>query len=116
MRAGSRGLRAGLERAAQLRDVGLQRVHRLRRRILAPQLVDQAIGRDDAVGRQQQADEHRALLSTAELQQPVVVADLERPEDPELQARAQVGLRGSSPPPSPNSGRFLMPSRVCHFE
>ena len=54
--------RAVAELLAQPRDVDLELLRGRRRRRLAPQLVDQPIGRDDLVGVQQQDREQRALL------------------------------------------------------
>ena len=54
------------ERAPQLGDVHLQRLGRGRRRVLAPQHVDQPLGRDDVLAvREQQHRQQRPLLGRA---------------------------------------------------
>ena len=60
-------------------------VRRGLRRLLAPELVEQAIGRDHLARADDQAAEQRALLLAAERDLPVVPHDLERPEDAELE-------------------------------
>ena len=55
------------------------------RRVVAPQGVDEEVGRDDLIRVQQEDGEQRALLLAAELQRLAVGgSDFERPEDPEL--------------------------------
>ena len=60
------------EQLAQLRHVDLDRVGGRRRRLLAPELVDQAIGRDDLIRVEDQDDEQRSPLRAAELERPPV--------------------------------------------
>ena len=52
--------------------------------MLAPQLVDEPVGRDDLARMDQQQAEERALLLPAERDRPGPVLELERTEDPEL--------------------------------
>jgi hypothetical protein len=54
------------ERLAQPRDMDLEGVVRGRRRIVGPQLLDQAVAGDDAIGLQQEDRQQRPLLRTAE--------------------------------------------------
>jgi hypothetical protein len=54
------------EGPAETRDVRLQRVGRARRRLLAPELVDQHVGADGLICSQEQDGEHGTLLATAE--------------------------------------------------
>ncbi|MGZ6651886.1 MAG: hypothetical protein ACXVHB_31200 [Solirubrobacteraceae bacterium] len=61
-------------------EAGLDR----RRRRLCPQLLDQLVARDRLVRMHEQEREQGALLRTAERQDSVVHAQLERAEDPEL--------------------------------
>ena len=60
-------------------------MRRRRRRLLAPELVDQAIGRDDLIRVEDQDDEQRSALRAAELERPPVGDGLQRPEDAEVQ-------------------------------
>ena len=72
------------ERLAQLGDAHLQRRAARIRRLLAPQVVDEPVGRHDLVNAQQQNREQRALLGARQRHQRVAVGDLERAEDPEV--------------------------------
>ena len=72
-----------VERLAKPRDVHLQALGSAGGRVLAPQLVDQSVGRNDLVGVQQQDRQHRALLARERKLTPCVT-DLERAEDPEF--------------------------------
>ena len=76
------------QRLAKLRDVDLEALRGGRRRTVAPELVDQAIGGDDLVAVKEQNGEHRALLRSAEGDLTSLRADLERPEDPKLHLRS----------------------------
>src|SRR5215204_5860817 len=82
--------RAGLrpERAADLEDGVLERLGRRRRRGLAPQGVDQPLGRDDLVAVDQQQRDQRALPPAAQPYRRGSVDDLERTEDPVVHVRA----------------------------
>ncbi len=74
----------GLQAAAQVGDVRLDRCRRRVRRGLAPQLVDQPIEGDDLVQVHQQDAQHGALARRTELDScPVVVNDCQWPEDPD---------------------------------
>src|SRR5207244_9028378 len=76
--------RVGSEQLAQRRDRVLEGGRRRSRRLLAPERLDQELGRDDVAGAEQQHGEHGALLLPAERQRlPVVVDDLERTEHAE---------------------------------
>ena len=87
----------GPERLPKLRDVVLDRVQRLLRRAHPPELVDQAVRRDDLVGTGEQQGEQRPLTLTAEWKRAVAVDHLQGAKDPEfhLSARSQ---RPLSPP------------------
>jgi hypothetical protein len=79
--------------------VDLDGVARRRRRVLGPQLLDQAIARDDPVGLQQQDRQQRALLRAAEREPVPVRANLERTEDAEVDAsRGPASLSRSRTP------------------
>ena len=72
------------ERLAQLRQVDVDRLARGRRRRLPPQVVDQALARDELV-RVQEQDSRGRVAPSASRARPVPVLDhLERPEDPKL--------------------------------
>ena len=68
----------------EIRDVGLQGVAGLPGRLLAPDLVDQGVGRHHLVGAHQEVGEDGALLRPAERQRTVARVDLERAEHTEL--------------------------------
>jgi hypothetical protein len=72
------------ERLPQLRDVHLEGRARSLRRLVSPNLVDQAIARDDAVRVQEEESQERALLPPAERYEPTVLLGLERAKDAEL--------------------------------
>jgi hypothetical protein len=82
--------RLGPERLAELRDEVLERGRRRSRRVLAPQVVDQAVGRDHLSRPQEQDRKQRALLLATQRQGFPAGEDLERTEDPELQHRVRV--------------------------
>ena len=69
------------EHAAKLRDGVVQRGDRVARRRPRPQLVDDAIPRDDLVRVQQEQDQERAQLLRRQLERAAAVLDLERPQD-----------------------------------
>jgi hypothetical protein len=54
------------------------------RRLVAPELVREAIGRHHPVGVQQENREQRALPGSAERERAIVVANLQRAENPEI--------------------------------
>jgi hypothetical protein len=64
--------------------VHLQALGRRRRRLLAPQLVDQALGGEPLVGMQEQQRQHGTLLGATEREHLSLVAGLQRAEDPEV--------------------------------
>ncbi len=81
------------ERLAEPRYVPLHLVRRRPGRIVAPQPVDQASGRDDGVGLTEQQSERRALLRRPEPRRPSVDEGLERTEQPELDLHRPTLLR-----------------------
>ena len=72
------------ELATQPHQVVLERRLRRRRRIVAPDAVDEAVDRDDAVCLEQQQAEHRAPPQAADRDDALAGPHLERAEDPEL--------------------------------
>ena len=75
----------GSEQLAKLRDRVLKRRRRRSRRVLAPELIDETLGRDRLVRPQEQQRQQRALVSAAERHGRALVEHLERTEDPELE-------------------------------
>ena len=75
-RPGQQSLRG--QQLAQPRDVDLQALHRGLGRLVAPELVDQTVAREDVVRVHEQQREQRALLGARERQRPLPVMDLER--------------------------------------
>jgi hypothetical protein len=65
-----------------LRDAVLDDLRRGRRRISLPELVDQAIARDDLVRVQEQDRQQLTLSRAPQRYRPPSRADLERTEDP----------------------------------
>jgi hypothetical protein len=63
------------------RNVHLHRVARRRRRVVGPQLLDEAIARHDPIRAQQQHREERALPRTTQREALPVRADFERTKD-----------------------------------
>ena len=57
-------------------------------RVLAPHVVDQAVGGNDLVGAEEEGGEEGARLRPAEGNLTAPVPHLERPQDPELHAPA----------------------------
>jgi len=68
----------------QLRDEVLQRGDGGSRRLLAPERVDETVGRHDAAGLEQQEGENGALLQAAEKDRARLLIHLQRSEDSEL--------------------------------
>ena len=68
------------EQLAQMRDVQLHHLGSARRRVLAPQTLDQSIGGDRRVGPERQHRQHRTLLGGAERDRAIVEADLDQTE------------------------------------
>ena len=83
-----------LEEPAQRRHVPLQRLDRRRWWPVAPELVDQPVARDGLVRLQEEHREERALLPRPERHEAVAVANLDRPEDPEVHALILAPLPG----------------------
>ena len=77
------------EHLAEVRDVRLEDVDRCLGRLLAPELVDQAIARDDLVRSGEEERKQRALPRAAQGERVPAVDCLERPEDPELHGRPE---------------------------
>ncbi len=75
-----------LEPPAQLRDERVNALRRARRRLGAPEVVDDRVDRDDLVRAQQQQGEQGALLMPAEREALTSVLDLERTENAEIHA------------------------------
>jgi hypothetical protein len=72
------------ERPAEGRHPALQGVRRLPWRTVAPQVVDQAVGRHHLPGVQQQVGQQGALLGARDHDRSRAVVDLQWPQDPEL--------------------------------
>jgi hypothetical protein len=53
--------------------------------VLAPELVDEPLGRHRLARAQEQQGQERTLVAAAQLHGPVAVEHLERPEDAELE-------------------------------
>ena len=79
---------AARQQAAQGRDLGLQRVLGRRRRLVAPQLVDEPIPGDEAVGLDEERREEGAGARAAEAQGHSVFDHFERPEYTEVKTHA----------------------------
>jgi hypothetical protein len=69
----------------ELGDRVLERGSRRSRRLLAPHLVDQPLGRDRLVCPQEQEGEHGALISAADRDRNALRRHLERSQDPEVE-------------------------------
>src|SRR5439155_3475831 len=72
------------QHSAQLRDVDLECLPSRFGRLLAPECVDQAVGRDNLVRIQQQHGEQAPLFRTAHVERSLAVEHLERTENPKL--------------------------------
>jgi hypothetical protein len=57
--------------------------------VAAPELLDQALARDDAARLEQEESEEAPLLDAAEPQLPLALPHLERPEHAEVEATSQ---------------------------
>jgi hypothetical protein len=66
----------------------LQRRGGVLRRVVPPELLDQAIGGDDLVGVQEQQGEKRAGLGSAQRNRVATIPDLEPSQDPEFHLAA----------------------------
>ena len=78
------------ELPAQARDRVLERGRRGSRRLPAPELVDEPVGRHDAAGLQDEKGHERPLPVTAKRDRAAVALDLERAQDAELQRHARL--------------------------
>jgi len=94
---------------AQLRDVDLHHLRRGLRRVLPPEILDQALRGNGAVGVEGEAGEQRAGSAAAELHRCACIAHLERTEEERQHgdgarcyARARVRRGG---PATPRAGR-----------
>ena len=70
------------DRSAEVRDVGLQGRPRSRRRLLAPDPVDERVDGDDLAGTRRKKGQHRALLRSAERDLDAALQDPYGPQDP----------------------------------
>jgi hypothetical protein len=71
----------------ELRDVSLEDLGRRRRWVLAPDLLDQTVGRDDPVRVQEQDGESGTPLPRSDLERATLPPDLERAQDTKLDQR-----------------------------
>jgi hypothetical protein len=71
---------------AQPRDVDLHHLLRRLRHVLAPEVVDDPVGRERAVRVHEQQRQERTRLASSQQHLPIAVADLERSEDAEVHA------------------------------
>ena len=85
------------ERLPEPGDVHLQRLGGRRRRVLAPQLVDHAIGAERLVRVQQEQREHGSALAAAQRDALASFESLERAEDAEVHASGGRGRPGGPP-------------------
>ena len=84
----------GAERLPERVHVHLERARAARRRLLAPDAVDQAVDRDDLVRVEQEQREQRPRPLPAESDRPTVVAHhLQRPQQPELHSPFRTSLK-----------------------
>ena len=98
--------RRGPEGAAQLADLGLQGVGRVRRLPVAPQHVDQLVGADRLPRPQRQQGQQRPLLGPADRHRHARVLRFELAEQP-YPHKATIGPRLSAmtvPPQPPGAG------------
>jgi hypothetical protein len=93
-----------LQRPAQPGHMNVQRVHRARRRILAPDAIDELAAGDRLVGPQREEPEYRLTLRPAQLQFPVTLPGSHRPEQPDKQLPTVGGHHGT-----PTLGCFALP-------
>ena len=74
----------GADRTAQPVDVDLQRADRARRRLVAPERVDEPLARHGRAAPQQQLREQRALLRAAERNRTTLADHLDWPQQPKF--------------------------------
>ena len=77
--------RTGADRLPQVRDVALEDGLGAAGHPLAPELVDQAGGRDDVPGMQRENGQDGALLRAAERERAPVDLHVERAQDPNVE-------------------------------
>jgi hypothetical protein len=70
-----------VECLAQARDMHLDDLRCARWRFVRPEVVDQAIGRDDLVRVEQEQGENGALLAAADIEHSLTFEHLEGPQD-----------------------------------
>ncbi len=78
----------GLERLSQARDVDLEEIPRRFTGLLAEERVDERVARNDLVRAREEDREQGALPWASEIDRPIAVDDLKRPEDAELHRRS----------------------------
>ena len=90
----------GPEQLAQPHDEVVEGARGGSRRLLSPELLDEAIVRDDLARTDEEKPEERPLLVPTEGERPLRCDDLERPENPEVDAARQArrGRQRRSPP------------------
>lgn len=88
---------AWLERLAEMRDVALEHVHRRLWRRVAPDLIDQPVGRDDLIRVQEEQRENSPLLRAAERERSPIRSDLERAQDVEFELFRDSNVTPMSP-------------------
>ena len=79
----------GLEQLPQPGYVLMNRTRGVVRPVLAPELLDQPVARDDGPGPEQQQREQAALLDPAEAKPPLAFPHLEGTENAEVEDRRQ---------------------------
>jgi hypothetical protein len=87
--------------------VVLERLLDGRRRLLAPDGVDQLVGGDHLVAVEQQLGEEHAVLDAAEPQGAAAPAGLERPEEQVFDRGAHSAARSGRPASRPNAAAGL---------
>src|SRR5262249_1499755 len=91
--------RAASERLAELRDVDLDGVRGRLRGVVAPEVVDEAVARDDAAEIEREVGEERARLRAAERDRDAARARLDRAEQEELELEPPVACVTHRKPP-----------------
>ena len=70
-----------------------------RRRPLAPQLIDEALGAEHRAASQDEERESRPLPAPAELEQLVAIPDFEGAQNPEVRGSSLLAAPDGVPPP-----------------
>jgi hypothetical protein len=110
-----RAVRARRERLAQLRHIHLDQLARRRRRLLAPQAVDQTRGRDRRSGVERQQRQQRARLAAAERDRAPVDACLHGSQDTDVHhtiAKADPTPAQGRPPNPRFTGLYVIYGRA----